>query len=103
MTLFQTFKRYKLSFIGGSIALAQVFLSTQGYCVTDGDFAPEVAKVDKLITGGYMHLGLMAMCGFGGIICIIEKKLTGALVCAAASLFVFLMKGWITTNFAAVI
>src|SRR5687767_12092277 len=89
------FKSYKVSFFNpamvmGVIALINFLLSTQGYCMTDDDFSEEIEKANKLITGGYMHLGLMAMCGFGGIVCILERKLTGAIVCAAATLFVFM-------------
>lgn len=103
MILSQTLKQYKLSLITLSIAIVNFLFTTKGYCVTKDDFAEEIGKANALITGGYMHLGLMAMCGFGGIVCIIEKKLTGAIICAAATLFVYMMKGWITTNFAAVI
>jgi hypothetical protein len=94
---------FNLSLITGVIVLVNLLAIAQGYCVTDDDFAEEIEKANKLITGGYMHLGLMAMCGFGGIVCILEKKLTGAIICAAATLFVYMMKDWITTNFAAVI
>src|SRR5262245_22511074 len=108
LSLLQTLKRHKSSFLNPItatyvIAFVSLFASTKGYCVTDDDFKDEIGKANKLITGGYMHLGLMAMCGFGGIVCILEKKLTGAIICAAAALFVYMMKGWITTNFAAII
>lgn len=83
--------------------LIALFFPTDAFCMTDGDFKDEVSKAEKLITGGYFRLSLMVMCAFGGIVCILEKKLTGALVCAAATLFVYMMKGWITSNFAAVI
>lgn len=63
----------------------------------------EIDKVEKLFTGGYMRLGLLAVCGFAAIYGIIKQNgwifTSGILGCV----FAYFMKDWILKTFTMVI
>jgi hypothetical protein len=66
-------------------------------------FNSEITKVEQLITGGYMRIGLLAVSGAAAIGGILKQNgwmfVSGIAGCA----FVYFMKGWITSTFAMVI
>ncbi|MBP6985491.1 MAG: hypothetical protein KBB83_02730 [Alphaproteobacteria bacterium] len=71
---------------------------------TNGDlFNSEITKVEQLITGGYMRIGLLAVSGAAAIGGILKQNgwmfVSGIAGCA----FVYFMKGWITSTFAMVV
>lgn len=63
----------------------------------------EIDKMEKLFTGGYMRLGLLAVCGFAAIYGIIKQNgwifTSGILGCV----FAYFMKDWILKTFTMVI
>ncbi len=63
----------------------------------------EIEKVEKLFTGGYMRLGLLAVCGFAAIYGIVKQNgwifASGILGCV----FAYFMKDWILKTFTMVI
>jgi hypothetical protein len=66
-------------------------------------FNSEITKVEQLITGGYMRIGLLAVSGAAAIGGILKQNgwmfVSGIAGCA----FVYFMKGWITSTFAMVV
>jgi hypothetical protein len=84
-----------------------------GTCLLDSDsfaagtnadlFNSEITKVEQLITGGYMRIGLLGVSGAAAIGGILKQNgwmfVSGIAGCA----FVYFMKGWITSTFAMVI
>ena len=71
---------------------------------TDGDlFNSEITKVEKLITGGYMRIGLLGVSGAAAIGGILKQNgwmfVSGIAGCA----FVYFMKGWISATFTMVV
>jgi hypothetical protein len=70
----------------------------------EGDlFNSEITKVEKLITGGYMRIGLLGVSGAAAIGGILKQNgwmfVSGIAGCA----FVYFMKSWITTTFTMVV
>jgi len=71
---------------------------------TNGDlFNAEITKVEQLLTGGYMRIGLLGVSGAAAIGGILKQNgwmfVSGIAGCA----FVYFMKNWITTTFAMVV
>ena len=70
----------------------------------DGDmFSTQITTIEKLLTGGYMRLGLLGVCAATAIIGAVKQSLGMVGIGLAACLVVFLMNGWLTTHFACVI
>ncbi len=99
-TLMET-KRY----IPLAIAIGACLLTSDSHAAgTNGDlFNSEIGQVEKLITGGYMRIGLLGVSGAAAIGGILKQNgwmfVSGIAGCA----FVYFMKGWITTTFAMVV
>ena len=90
--------------------LASIFVLTflfgaypDALALTDGDFREEVEKAEKLITGGYLRIGLFGVCGVAAVVSIAKQSLMGLATAGIGAFFVYLMKGWITSNFSALI
>jgi hypothetical protein len=71
--------------------------------LTDGDFHDEIMKVEKLLTGGYLRLGLFGACFIAGGVAIVKQNWMMLVAASTGALFIYLMKGWVTANFAAII
>jgi hypothetical protein len=83
---------------------AGTFLFPEALWASDGDLLKdEISAVEKLFTGGYMRLGLLAVCGFAAIYGIIKQSgwifASGVLGCV----FAYFMKDWILKTFTAII
>ena len=86
------------------VVLGLAFLiSSDALAITDAEFKEEIEKAEKLITGGYLRLGALVVCIVSIIYGIIKQNFAAIAVCIAGCLILFMMKGWITTNFAALI
>lgn len=95
------FSRMPVSFF---IGLGLAFLvSSDVLAITDAEFRDEIERAEKLITGGYLRLGALVACIFSIIYGIVKQSFMGPVLCIAGTLILFMMKGWITTNFAALI
>ncbi|MGL5720276.1 MAG: hypothetical protein ACRCYP_05740 [Alphaproteobacteria bacterium] len=71
--------------------------------LTDADFREEITRAEKLITGGYLRLGLFGMCFIAGGIAIVKQNWMMLVAAASGVLFIYMMKGWVTSNFAILI
>ncbi|MBL0942684.1 MAG: hypothetical protein IBJ00_08195, partial [Alphaproteobacteria bacterium] len=91
------------SFFWGMCAFICCLGGFDAWAVTDAELTEEITKGEKFITGGYLRLGLLAGCGVAGIIAMFKQSVMGMLIAGGAALFVFLINGWIKTNFAALI
>ena len=89
---------YFLSFLFLMLAFIDPSLA-----VTDADFREEITRAEKLITGGYLRLGLFGLCFVAGAIAIVKQNWMMLVTAVAGVLFIYLMKGWITANFAILI
>lgn len=83
---------------------AGTFLFPEALLASDGDLLKdEISAVEKLFTGGYMRLGLLAVCGFAAIYGIVKQSgwifASGVLGCV----FAYFMKDWILKTFTAII
>lgn len=86
------------------VTLATTFLFPETLWASDGDLLKdEISAVEQLFTGGYMRLGLLAVCGFAAIYGIIKQSgwifASGVLGCV----FAYFMKDWILKTFTAII
>ncbi|MEN8236223.1 MAG: hypothetical protein ABFQ95_01545 [Pseudomonadota bacterium] len=80
------------------------FLLTKAtYAITTGVLQQEVTDTEDLISGGYLRIGLFALCGIAAGMSIMKQNVMGLVIAGIGAFFVYLMKGWINTNFAAVI
>ena len=82
------------------LGLLGVFMPESAFATTTGDFAAEVTKIEALITGGYMRIGLLGICGAVAIIGAMKQSGMVFVTGLGACFFVLIMKGWVTTNFA---
>jgi hypothetical protein len=83
---------------------AGVLLFPESLIAHEGDLLKtEITAVEKLFTGGYMRLGLIAVCGFAAIYGIIKQS--GWIFCSGilGCLFAYLMRDWILKTFTMVI
>lgn len=88
-----------------AVMLGTCLLASDSFAAgTNADlFNSEITKVEQLITGGYMRIGLLAVSGAAAIGGILKQNgwmfVSGIAGCA----FVYFMKGWITSTFAMVV
>lgn len=83
---------------------AGAFLIPEALWAHDGNILQaEITAVEKLFTGGYMRLGLLAVCGFAAIYGIIKQS--GWILCSGilGCVFAYFMKGWILSTFTMVV
>ncbi len=87
----------------GALGIGALLLPESAFAY-DGDmFSTQITTIEKLLTGGYMRLGLLGVCAATAIIGAVKQSLGMVGIGLAACLVVFLMKDWITTSFACVI
>lgn len=86
-----------------ALLMGAVFCPQDLWAHTGDLLKDEIDKMEKLFTGGYMRLGLLAVCGFAAIYGIIKQNgwifTSGILGCV----FAYFMKDWILKTFTMVI
>lgn len=87
----------------GVLAIAGIMFPDLAQAATDGDFSNEVSLVEKFLTGGYMRVGLLGVCGVSAIIGAVKQNWGIFASALGACFFALIMKGWVGSNFAAVI
>lgn len=60
-------------------------------------------SVESVMTGGYLRLGLLGICGVSAAMAIMKQNVMGMVISGVGLLFVYLMKGWIEGTFTALI
>lgn len=89
--------------IFAALFLGILFCPKALWAVTDGVLSEEVVKIENLLTGGYMRLGLLGVCGFAAIYGVVKQSgwmfVSGIMGCV----FVYFMKDWILKTFTAVV
>lgn len=81
-----------------------VIIGTESVFAHDGElFQAQITQLEKLFTGGYMRLGLLAICGVTAVAGAIKQNgmvfLTGIL----SGVFAYFMRDWIQSTFACVV
>lgn len=91
-------KRSQAIFLGLILALT-IFIPVELFAHTGELFREEIGKVEQLFTGGYMRLGLLAVCGLTAIMGAIQQNAWMFLSGILAGVFAYFMKDWIITTF----
>lgn len=93
----------KLSFVVLAGAVMACLMTDETQALTTGVLKQEITDTEDLISGGYLRVGLFALCGIAAGMSIMKQSIMGLVIAGMGAFFVYLMKGWINTNFAAVI
>ena len=80
-----------------------MLLPDQAWAHTGDLFTSEIGKVEKLITGGYMRLGLLGVCGATAVTGAIQQNAWMFITGILAGVFAYFMKDWILSTFSMVI
>lgn len=73
-------------------------------CAHNGElFHDEIGKVEQLFTGGYMRLGLLAVCGMTAMIGAMKQNASIFICGILSGVFAYFMKDWILKTFSLVI
>ena len=92
-------------FLGVTVALtsALAWLPSDALAHTGELFRDEIGKIEALFTGGYMRLGLLAVCGVTAIMGALKQNAWMFISGILAAVFAYFMKDWIMTTFTSVI
>ena len=92
---------------GGALSLLclglLILLPEQTWAHTGDLFTNEIGKVEGLLTGGYMRLGLLGVCGVTAITGAIQQNAWMFVTGIFAGVFAYFMKDWILSTFSMVI
>ncbi len=92
---------------GGALSLLclglLISLPDQSWAHTGDLFADEIGKVEGLLTGGYMRLGLLGVCGVTAITGAIQQNAWMFVTGIFAGVFAYFMKDWILSTFSMVV
>lgn len=86
-----------------AIVLGFILLPDQVWAHDGEFFQAEITKIEGLINGGYMRLGLLGVCAGVAIIGAIKQSFWALTSGFSGCVFAYFMKGWITTTFTMVI
>lgn len=91
------------AFVVGIVVLGILLIPEAGFAHDGELFQDQITKLEKLFTGGYMRLGLLAICGVTAVAGAIKQNgmvfLTGIL----AGVFAYFMRDWIQLTFACIV
>ena len=96
-------QRSQAFFLGATIAMAMALLPGDVFAHTGDLFNAEITRVENLFTGGYMRLGLLAVCGLTAIMGAIKQNAWMFLSGILSGVFAYFMRDWIMATFTWVI
>ena len=85
------------------VALGLLLLPEQALAHNGDLFSAEITKIEQLITGAYMRLGLLAVCATVSLMGVIKQSFSSFILGIVGCVFVYFAKGWILTTFTMVI
>ena len=80
-----------------------ILLPDQTWAHTGDLFTDEIGKVEKLLTGGYMRLGLLGVCGATAVMGALQQNAWMFITGIFAGIFAYFMRDWILSTFSMVI
>ena len=80
-----------------------MLLPDQTWAHTGDLFTNEIGKVEKLLTGGYMRLGLLGVCGATAVMGALQQNAWMFITGIFAGIFAYFMRDWILSTFSMVI
>ena len=86
-----------------TLATLGALLPETTFAVNGAEMADEIDKFEKMLTGGYMRLGLLGVCGTVAIVGAVKQNFMMFGTGIGACFLALMMKDWVQNNFACVI
>lgn len=87
----------------GLLVLGVLWVSDPAFAHDGKLFKDEITDLEKLITGGFMRIGLLVVCAMVAIVGVIKNNGWMLISGAGGFAFVYFMKKWILKTFTLVI
>jgi len=80
-----------------------VLMPEMAFAIDGAEMADEITKFEKMLTGGYMRLGLLGVCGTVAIVGAVKQNFMMFGTGIGACFLALMMKDWVQTKFACLI
>lgn len=87
----------------GAVTVGLLLAPQLGFAHEGETFKEEISSLEKLVTGGYLRLGLMTAGAGTAIFGILKQNPHAMLIGAGGAVFVHFLHKWIQTTFTVVI